>query len=81
MRSQTITTSVHQQLILPYLEHDANQWVTDTGATHHLTADMRNLMIPHEYNGTEQVHVGNGNTLEISNVGQAHGDNAAERAQ
>lgn len=72
MRSQTITTSVHQQLILPYLEHDANQWVTDTGATHHLTADMRNLMIPHEYNGTEQVHVGNG---------QAHGDNAAERAQ
>ncbi|XP_026395969.1 uncharacterized protein LOC113290594 [Papaver somniferum] len=34
-----------------------NQWVTDTGATHHLTADMRNLTIPHEYDGTEQVQV------------------------
>lgn len=58
-----------------------NQWVTDTGATNHLTADMSNLTIPHEYSGTEQVYVGNGNALNITHTGQDNGKVAAARTE
>jgi len=48
-----------------------DSWYPDTGATHHLTHDLGNLMIKNEYNGGERVHVGDGTTLTISHTGHS----------
>ena len=48
-----------------------NAWYPDSGATHHLTADMANLSTFSEYHGQDQVHVGNGNTLTIKHIGSS----------
>ena len=44
-------------------------WLTDTGATNHLTANLNNLQGPATYKGTEQVSVGNGQSIPINNIG------------
>jgi transposase InsO family protein len=44
-------------------------WLTDTGATDHLTANLNNLQVPAPYKGTEQVSVGNGQSIPINNIG------------
>jgi hypothetical protein len=39
-------------------------WLPDTGASHHITNDFRNLNITSEpYDGTDQIHVGDGSGL------------------
>ncbi|CAA7051267.1 unnamed protein product [Microthlaspi erraticum] len=50
---------------------NANPWVFDTGATHHITSDLANLSLHQPYNGGEEVLVGNGNSLPISHTGFA----------
>uniref|UniRef100_A0A2N9HY44 CCHC-type domain-containing protein n=1 Tax=Fagus sylvatica TaxID=28930 RepID=A0A2N9HY44_FAGSY len=47
-------------------------WLTDTGATDHLTANMNNLNTHTSYQGTEQVAVGNGQSIPINNIGTVH---------
>ena len=49
--------------------HVDDSWYLDTGATHHLTHDLGNLMIKNEYNGGDRVHEGDGTALTISHVG------------
>uniref|UniRef100_A0A2N9HEG5 Retrotransposon Copia-like N-terminal domain-containing protein n=1 Tax=Fagus sylvatica TaxID=28930 RepID=A0A2N9HEG5_FAGSY len=44
-------------------------WLTDTGATDHLTANMTNLNTHTLYQGTDQVAVGNGQSIPINNIG------------
>jgi hypothetical protein len=44
-------------------------WLTDTGATNHLTANMTNLNTHIPYKGTDQVAVGNGQSIPINNIG------------
>jgi transposase InsO family protein len=44
-------------------------WLTDTGATDHLTANMTNLNTHMPYQGTDQVAVGNGQSIPINNIG------------
>ena len=44
-------------------------WLTDTGATDHLTANLTNLQTPAPYQGTEQVSVGNGQSIPINHIG------------
>uniref|UniRef100_A0A2N9F281 CCHC-type domain-containing protein n=1 Tax=Fagus sylvatica TaxID=28930 RepID=A0A2N9F281_FAGSY len=44
-------------------------WLTDTGATDHLTANMNNLQVQTPYKGTDQVAVGNGQSIPINNIG------------
>ncbi|KAF7809961.1 Retrovirus-related Pol polyprotein from transposon TNT 1-94 [Senna tora] len=46
-------------------------WFPDSGATNHVTSDASNLMNSMEYSGAEQLHMGNGKGLMISNVGQS----------
>ena len=47
-----------------------NNWYADSGATHHLTADLANLNVcANEYQGHEQIRVGNGKSLSIKHVG------------
>ena len=44
-------------------------WYPDSGATDHITADLDNLQISHEYSGNDQVRVGNGMAIPILHIG------------
>lgn len=49
-----------------------SHWHPDTGATHHLTNDITNLNLRSEdYDGADQIHVGNGAGLQISKIGSS----------
>ncbi|KAA8535609.1 hypothetical protein F0562_030612 [Nyssa sinensis] len=47
-------------------------WLLDSGSTHHLTADLDNLVIHSEYTGPEEVTLGNGSQLPITHIGTSH---------
>ena len=44
-------------------------WLSDTGASNHITSDLANLAIHNEYHGQDQVVVGNGASLNIAHIG------------
>lgn len=50
---------------------DLDSWYADSGASNHITADVGNLSQKSEYNGKENVVVGNGNKLSISHIGSS----------
>jgi hypothetical protein len=51
-------------------EQNAEQpWYADSGANNHITATLDNLAIQEPYKGDEEVAVGNGSGLTISNTG------------
>uniref|UniRef100_A0A2N9GVX2 Integrase catalytic domain-containing protein n=1 Tax=Fagus sylvatica TaxID=28930 RepID=A0A2N9GVX2_FAGSY len=47
---------------------NAETWLTDTGATDHITTNASNLSPQSPYQGQEQVSVGNGQNLPIQNI-------------
>ena len=48
------------------------EWHPDIGATHHLTNEMANLNLCSEnYDGSDQIHVGNGVGLKIIKIGSS----------
>uniref|UniRef100_A0A2N9G1Z1 Integrase catalytic domain-containing protein n=1 Tax=Fagus sylvatica TaxID=28930 RepID=A0A2N9G1Z1_FAGSY len=47
---------------------NTESWLTDTGATDHITANANNLSPQAPYQGQEQVSVGNGQNLPIQNI-------------
>ena len=50
-----------------------DQWYADSGATHHLTANLANLNVrANEYQGQDNIRVGNGTRLPIKHVGTTH---------
>ena len=44
-------------------------WYLDSGATHHLTNNVQNLVEGNPYNGTQLLFVGNGQGLTITHIG------------
>ena len=55
----------------PQASSDSN-WYTDTRATHHVTSDFGNLnMRVEEYQGTDQIRVGNGKSLSVHHIGDS----------
>ena len=47
-----------------------DNWYADSGATHHLTADLANLNVrADEYQGQEQIRIGNGKSIPIKHIG------------
>ncbi|XP_004305605.1 PREDICTED: uncharacterized protein LOC101308896 [Fragaria vesca subsp. vesca] len=44
-------------------------WIGDTGATHQMTSDLRNLAIAHPYDSTNSITIGNGEGLSIKHIG------------
>jgi hypothetical protein len=44
-------------------------WYPDSGATHHVTPNVANLMDVVSLSGSDQVHLGNGQGLPITSVG------------
>ena len=47
----------------------SQQWLFDTGASHHVTPNPANLHQYSEYGGPDEVHVGNGSGLPITHTG------------
>ncbi|GAA0165293.1 hypothetical protein LIER_43710 [Lithospermum erythrorhizon] len=46
-------------------------WYIDSGATNHITANLNNLSIYHDYDGSDKINVENGQTLPINHTGKA----------
>uniref|UniRef100_A0A2N9ILA5 Uncharacterized protein n=1 Tax=Fagus sylvatica TaxID=28930 RepID=A0A2N9ILA5_FAGSY len=46
-------------------------WISDSGASNHITADLTNLAIHNEYQGKDHVAVGNGAGLTIAHTGSS----------
>ncbi|KAF3627755.1 putative U-box domain-containing protein 9-like [Capsicum annuum] len=44
-------------------------WIVDSGATHHVASDTLSLTDITDYNGSEEITMGNGNTIPISHAG------------
>lgn len=51
----------------------SQQWITDTGASHHITNDMMGLRNIRTATKEEQVEVGDGTTIKITKIGEFHG--------
>ena len=45
------------------------KWLIDSGASHNITGDLANLSIHSEYDGTDEVVIGDGSGLHVSHVG------------
>lgn len=50
-------------------QYTANNWLLDSGATHHITSDLANLSLHQPYAGNEEVLIGDGSGLAISHTG------------
>ncbi|KAH0633010.1 hypothetical protein KY284_035796 [Solanum tuberosum] len=48
-----------------------NSWFADSGATNHVTSDLSQLSIHTDYNGEDQLAVGNGQKLSINHIGSS----------
>ncbi|KAL4556283.1 hypothetical protein LXL04_038930 [Taraxacum kok-saghyz] len=59
------TTSAHPT-------RHAQQWMFDTGASHHVTSDHSSLHTLSEYGGPDEIVLGNGKTLPISHTGHTN---------
>lgn len=46
-----------------------NQWLVDSAASHHMTTDLSKLSIHSEYDGTDEVVIGDGTGLPVSHIG------------
>ena len=46
-------------------------WYADSGATNHVTANLENLMLKSDYNGSDKL-MGNGKCLPITHTGSTH---------
>ena len=51
------------------LNNSHTTWLSNTGASNHITLDLANLAIHNEYHGQDQVVVGNGAGLNIAHIG------------
>ncbi|CAN7021996.1 unnamed protein product [Brassica rapa subsp. trilocularis] len=61
--------------------YNPNNWILDSGATHHLTTDLSNLSLHQPYTGGEEVTIADGSTIPISHTGEGseHGRPIAPR--
>jgi hypothetical protein len=57
---------------LSITQGNGDTWLTDSGASDHITANINNLNQLAPFKGPEQVFVGNGQNLPIQNIGNAN---------
>ena len=66
------SNNMHALLTTPQTAPDLN-WYPDSGATHHLTADLANLNVKADkYHGLDQICIGNGLGLTVKHIGSTH---------
>ncbi|KAF6146758.1 hypothetical protein GIB67_004935 [Kingdonia uniflora] len=58
-----------------------HNWIPDNGATHHLTPNFNNFHLRAEYDGPNQIRVGNGTNLPIENIGLPPTEGASKRLE
>nr|BAM42649.1 Polyprotein [Arabidopsis thaliana] len=51
--------------------YNANNWLLDSGATHHITSDFNNLSFHQPYTGGDDVMIADGSTIPITHTGSA----------
>ncbi|KAH0752741.1 hypothetical protein KY285_005889 [Solanum tuberosum] len=56
-------------------------WIVDSGASHHVASDAHGLNNVTDYNGPEEITMGNGNTIPISHTGSEYGGAVNSRAE
>uniref|UniRef100_A0A2N9FS43 Reverse transcriptase Ty1/copia-type domain-containing protein n=1 Tax=Fagus sylvatica TaxID=28930 RepID=A0A2N9FS43_FAGSY len=68
------TTKLAAMASASNIQHTQNEetWLTDSGASDHITASSYNLNPQAPYQGSEQVSVGNGQNLPIQHIGNSH---------
>ncbi|RVW40981.1 Retrovirus-related Pol polyprotein from transposon RE2 [Vitis vinifera] len=54
------------------------QWLLDSGASHHVIADLSNLSLHTPYTGSDDIMIGDGSSLPITHTGTSHGGNPFE---
>uniref|UniRef100_A0A2N9IZW0 Integrase catalytic domain-containing protein n=1 Tax=Fagus sylvatica TaxID=28930 RepID=A0A2N9IZW0_FAGSY len=74
------TTKLAAMASASNLHHNQNTetWLTDSGASDHITASANNLNPQVPYQGQEQVSVGNGQNLPIQHIGYTYGEAALQ---
>lgn len=66
------SSNMHTLLTTTLTAPDLN-WYSDSGATHHLTADLANLNVKaDEYHGPNQICICNGLGLTLKHIGSTH---------
>ncbi|KAJ0027681.1 hypothetical protein Pint_36319 [Pistacia integerrima] len=45
------------------------KWLIDSAASHNITGDLANLLVHSEYDGTDEVVIGDGSGLRVSHIG------------
>ncbi|OIT35369.1 hypothetical protein A4A49_59674, partial [Nicotiana attenuata] len=54
---------------LSYASNPANNWIVDSGASHHITNNSQSLQAATEFPGTDEIIVGDGKTIPITHIG------------
>lgn len=49
-----------------------NRWMLDSGASHNITSEVQNMSMHSEYEGPDEVVIGDGTGLNVTHVGSTH---------
>lgn len=68
---QAMHTVIHSASPASCSSGSSQVWLTDSGATNHMTADLANLSLASPYPSTETIHTANGEGLTVSHIGHS----------
>jgi len=68
---QAMHTMLHPAPSASNSSGSSQVWLTDSGATNHMTADLNNLTLASPYPTADTIHTANGEGLTVSHVGQS----------
>jgi len=68
---QAMHTVIHSASSASCSSGSSQVWLTDSGATNHMTADLANLSLASPYPSTETIHTANGEGLTVSHIGHS----------
>jgi len=68
---QVMHTVIHSASPASCSSGSSQVWLTDSGATNHMTVDLANLSLASPYPSTETIHTANGEGLTVSHIGHS----------